>query len=83
MENDTFRRRLSTVTHTELIQANNRAHIKLYERLAQAEKGLTSTGYEDQSFLRQRLSEAEKELHDVKLQKESYVYAADMILIMC
>jgi small-conductance mechanosensitive channel len=66
MENDAFTRRLSTVTHTELIRAHNRAHIRLSERLDQAEKELNSTGSDDQSDLRQRLSETEKELQFYK-----------------
>src|ERR1700728_2145945 len=57
MENDAFMRRLSTATHTKLIRANNLAHIKLYERLEhleQADKGLTSTRYDNQSDFHKR-----------------------------
>jgi hypothetical protein len=81
MENDAFMRRLSTATHTELIRANNLAHIKLYERLErleQADKGLASAGYDNQSNLHKRVSEKEKEKDP-----QFYVYAEYLILTMC
>jgi hypothetical protein len=76
MQNDTLQYRLSTATHADLMQANNPAYINLYKRVELAEKRLTSTGYDNQSDLSQRVSEKEKG-------PQFYVYAKYLILTIC